>query len=124
MAIITQGNFYSRQRKLNTILFTPRQKITARVAQKRFFRLGSTDCLEQDKDLERLRFIHEQLEEHGCTMPWMLHFTRFYLYEYSSWEQIHCCRCRSENLSLPVCDSSISKVASDVYNKHRQNIVT
>ena len=79
VAIITQGNFYSRQRKLNTILFTPGQKISARVAQKRFFRLGSTHCLEQDKDLERLRFIHEQLEEHGCTMPWMLHFTRFYL---------------------------------------------
>ena len=81
MAIITQGNFYTRQRKLNTILFTPGLTISARVAQKRFFRLGSTDCLEVDKDLERLRFIHKQLEEHGCTMPWMLHFTRFHCYK-------------------------------------------
>lgn len=101
VAIITQGNFYSRKRKLNTLLFTPGSALRARVTQKRFFKLGSTECLEQNKDLERVRFIHKQLEKHGCTTPWMLHFTR------------------SENLSWPVCDSTTSKGASAVYMKHR-----
>ena len=30
---------------------------------------------------------------------------------------------RSENLSMPVCDSAISKGASAVYMKHRQNAI-
>ena len=50
MAIISQGNFFSRQRKLNTILFNPGSAIKAKVAQKRFFKQGSKHCVERDNE--------------------------------------------------------------------------
>ena len=50
VAIISQGNFFSRQRKLNTILFNPGSAIKAKVTQKRVYKQGSKHCSERDNE--------------------------------------------------------------------------
>ena len=80
VSVVQPGNFFSLQRKLNTIISMDGVSLRARVDQQLHVKCDSSSCSDTDNwgmDFSRLLSIHQQLMDmFGCTVPWMLHFAR------------------------------------------------
>ena len=86
--VVEPGNFFSMNRKHNTIISMARVSLRARVDQQLHIKCASSSCRDTDNwrmDFSRLLSIHQKLiDMFGCTVPWMLHFARKLVNHYTN----------------------------------------